>query len=215
MKFQELVDHFRTAPFFELEEVRALATCSDSQLANQLSQWVQQGKLMRCRSGKYLLEDRYRTFTPSTYYVANYLYRPSYVSLTTAFQFYGLIPEAVGLVQSVTPRQGREWSTELADFSYRSIKRARFWGYHRETLDALPAQNRFLIADPEKSLLDLFYLQTGEWTRGRLSAMRFQSLEKFDPDRLRRYSERFESPKVSRAADRFLELYSGELTGER
>ncbi len=215
MKFNNLVDHFRAAPFFELQEVRALAACSDSQLANQLSQWVEQGRLIRCRKGKYLLGARYRSFTPSSYYVANYLYRPSYVSLSTALQFYGLIPEAVGVVQSVTPRHGQKWSTDLAEFSYRSIKRGRFWGYHRETTDALPAQNKFLIADPEKALLDVFYLRTGEWTRERLSAMRFQSVEEVDGGRLRRYAERFDSPRVARASDRFLELYSGDFDGER
>ncbi|MFW5915674.1 MAG: type IV toxin-antitoxin system AbiEi family antitoxin domain-containing protein [Planctomycetota bacterium] len=215
MKFERLVDHFRNNPFFEWESVRALASCSDSQLANQLSQWADQGKVIRCRKGKYLLSDRYRVLTPSVYYVANYLYRPSYVSLATALQFYGLIPEAVELIQSVTPRHGREWSTKLADFSYRSIKRERFWGYHRESIDALSTQNRFLIADPEKALLDLFYLRSGAWTRERLGEMRFQSLEHIDVDRLQSYTNRFASPKVSRAVDRFTGLYSGELTGER
>ncbi|MFP4029601.1 MAG: hypothetical protein ACLFWL_17620 [Candidatus Brocadiia bacterium] len=215
MFFQELVQYFADRPFFELKELREVARTSESQLANQLSQWTQQGKVLRLRRGKYLLRVPYRKFTPSTYYVANYLYRPSYVSLSTALQHYGLIPEAVAMTQSVTPRHGREWTTDLGPFSYRSIKRERFWGYREEVLDRLPAQNRFMIARPEKALLDLIYLQKGEWTRERLREMRFQSIESLDPGRLQQYAERFDSPKVSRATDRFLELYWGEFTGER
>lgn len=207
MKLDQLIQRFADRPFFELRELREMADTSESQLTNQLSQWAQRGKILRLRRGKYLLGPHYRKFTPSIYYVANYLYRPSYVSLSTALQFHGLIPEAVAMTQSVTPRHGREWANDLGEFSYRSIKRDRFWGYREEVLDRLPAQNRFLIARPEKALLDLVYLQKGEWTDERLRAMRFQSIDSIDPDRLREYGERFESPKVERAALRFVDLF--------
>ena len=209
MKFDQLFRSFANRPFFELSELRQVAATSDGQLANQLSQWTRQGKVLRLRRGKYLLGPYYRKVTPSIYYVANYLYRPSYISLSTALQFHGLIPEAVAITQSVTPRHGREWATDLGQFSYRSIKRDRFWGYREEVLDKLPSQNRFMMARPEKAFLDLVYLQKGEWTHNRLSAMRFQSLESLDADRLQRYAERFDSPKVKRAVQRFLDAFAG------
>ena len=211
MNFEKLIQHFADRPFFELRELRQVAATTESQLTNQLSEWAQQGKVLRLRRGKYLLGPHYRKFTPSTYYVANYLYRPSYVSLSTALQFYGLIPEAVAMTQSVTPRHGREWASDLGQFFYQSIKRDRFWGYQEEVLDKLPAQNRFMIARPEKAFLDLVYLQKGEWTRERLVEMRFQSIESIDPERLQQYAERFDSPKVVRAAERFLDVSSGDF----
>ena len=212
MKFEKILQEFSGNPFFELRELRSLAPESDSQLMNQLSQWVKQEKLVRLRKGKYLLSSTYRKFTPSTYYISNYLYRPSYVSLATALQFYDLIPEAVAPVQAITTRHGREWTNELGRFEYRKIKQERFWGYREEVLGKIPAQNRFLVARPEKAILDLMYIQNGEWTKERIIEMRFQSLESLNFDRFQEYSERFNSPKIKRAARRFVELYAKELT---
>jgi len=212
MKFEKILQEFSGNPFFELRELRSLAPESDSQLMNQLSQWVKQEKLVRLRKGKYLLSSTYRKFTPSTYYISNYLYRPSYVSLATALQFYDLIPEAVAPVQAITTRHGREWTNELGRFVYRKIKQERFWGYREEVLGKIPTQNRFLVARPEKAILDLMYIQNGEWTKERIIEMRFQSLESLNFDRFQEYSERFNSPKIKRAARRFVELYAKELT---
>ncbi len=212
MKFEKILQEFSGNPFFELRELRSLAPESDSQLMNQLSQWVKQEKLVRLRKGKYLLSSTYRKFTPSTYYISNYLYRPSYVSLATALQFYDLIPEAVAPVQAITTRHGREWTNELGRFVYRKIKQERFWGYREEVLGKIPTQNRFLVARPEKAILDLMYIQNGEWTRERMTEMRFQSLESLNFDRFQDYSKRFNSPKIKRAARRFVELYAKELT---
>jgi len=211
MKFETIIEKFSGAPFFELEEVRQISNEPESQIANQLSQWTKQDKIVRLRRGKYLLGSQYRKFTPSSYYISNYLYRPSYVSLETALQYYDLIPEAVGLVQAVTPKHGREWSNESGRFAYRSIKNDRFWGYRDDRLDSIPSQNRFFIAKPEKAILDLIYLSNGEWTRERINQMRFQSFETLDYETLQKFSDKFHSPRLERATRRFIDLYEKEL----
>lgn len=211
MKFDDLIREFSEKPFFELGDVRQISSRSEGALKNQLSRWVKQGKLIRLRREKYLLGSDYRKFTPSTYYIANYLYRPSYVSIASALQYYDLIPEAVAEVQSVTPKHGREWGTDLGRFEYRSIKQDRFWGYREDVLDQLPDQNWFFIAEPEKAILDLMYFGNGEWTGERLSQMRFQGLDNINVTRFREYSEKFDSPRLKRAVERFLDLHKGEL----
>jgi len=210
MKFEKLVEKFSEAPFFELEEIREISTDSGSQLNNQLSQWTKQDKILRLRRRKYLLGSQYRKFTPSNYYISNYLYRPSYVSLETALQYYDLIPEAVATVHSVTPKHGREWQNDLGRFVYRSVKRDRFWGYREDRLDSIPSQNRFFIARPEKAILDLIYLNNGEWTKARLREARFQSLEILDYEILQKFANKFDSPRVERATKRFVEVYKKE-----
>ena len=207
MRFDEIIENFRARPYFELREVLAISGDQPKSLKNQLSGWVGSGKLERFRRGKYLLAEPYRMRTPSVYYVSNCLLRPSYVSLHTALQCHGMSPEAVGVEQAISPKHGRSWETELAVFEYRSIKQDRFWGYEeyshsREKL----AQDRFLMAVPEKALVDLFYYQPGEWTEARLAQMRFQNFERVEPDLLIEYAKRFDSPKVSTACRRFLAL---------
>ncbi len=207
MKYQEIVENYCSRPYFELREVLAVSEDQPKSLKNQLSNWVRSGKLVRLRRGKYLLAKPYRMRTPSVYYVSNCLLRPSYVSLQTALQFHGMIPEAVTVVQAVSPKHGRSWENELGDFEYRSIKQERFWGYRKYSRSEEAAtQDQFLMARPEKALLDLFYYQPGDWTKKRLRQMRFQSFDRVDAETFRRYNERFDSPKVSTACRRFLAI---------
>lgn len=205
MDFRHLVDAFRDRPFFESRELAMLFDEPAGQVQARLSRWVRQGKLVQLRRGRYLLPERYRREEASVFYVANYLYRPSYVSLETALEHYGLIPEAVGVTLSVSPLHGREWHTPMGIFRYRSIRDDRFWGYQEERLTRAGdrgRQGRFLIAHLEKAILDLFYLEPGEWTKERLEALRLQNLGSVEPDRLRDFAARFGSPKVERAAGR-------------
>lgn len=211
MKFEKLIEEFSGSPFFEFKEIRQISTDSETQLKNQLSQWTKQGKLERLRRGKYLLGSQYRKFTPSTYYISNYLYRPSYVSLETALQYYDIIPEAVAPVLAVTPKHGRQWANALGRFEYRSIKQDHFWGYRENTIKNIPTQNRFFIAEPEKAILDLIYFRNGEWTRERISETRFQSFQNLDQKKLHKYATRFDSPRIERAVKRFIDLYEKEL----
>ena len=211
MKFETIIEKFSGTPFFELEEVRQLSNESESQITNQLSQWTKQDKIVRLRRGKYLLGSQYRKFTPSSYYISNYLYRPSYVSLETSLQYYDLIPEAVGLVQAVTPKHGREWSNDYDRFVYRSMKGARFWGYREDRLESIPSQNRFFIARPEKAILDLIYLNNGEWAKERIRETSFQTLEILNYETLKMFSDKLQSPRQKRATKRFIGLYEKEL----
>jgi predicted transcriptional regulator of viral defense system len=212
MKFEHLLEYVGERPYFELREVLAWSDDSPKSLKNQLSGWTQAGKVTRLRRGKYLLAEPYRTQMPSVYYVSNALLHPSYVSLHTALQYHGMIPEAVGQIQAVTPKHGRTWETPVGTFRYRSIKQERFWGYDKQsTQKRPPPQQSFFMARPEKCLLDLFYLQTGEWTAERLREMRLQHLEVVDSDKLETFADRFDSPKVTRGCRRLLSLHEEDM----
>jgi predicted transcriptional regulator of viral defense system len=211
MKFENLVKKFASRPYFELKEVLALDDSQPKTIKNQLSKWSQDNRIMRVGRGKYLLNKTFRKQTPSVYYIANQLLRPSYVSMHTALQFHGLIPEAVFLIQSMTPRHGRMQKTDLGTFKYHSIKQERFWGYKKySTSDKNYLQNSFFMARPEKALLDLFYSQKGEWPKERISEMRFQNLEKINFKTLEDFKERFSSPRISRAGNNFILLHREE-----
>jgi len=67
----------------------------------RLSRWRSQGKLIQLRRGRYLLSEEHRRFEVADFYIANCLYRPSYVSLQSALEHYDMIPEAVGMAPFV------------------------------------------------------------------------------------------------------------------
>lgn len=216
MKFTDLMTSFRDRPFFESRDLKIYFSVPDDQVGIVLSRWVKQGKIVQLRKSKYLLAEPYRRKPASQEFIANYLYRPSYVSLQRALYFYNLIPEAVGPVQSVTPRGTRSWETEEGVYEYRSIKKERFWGYHKQAYSSDPApQEYFLIARPEKALLDTFYFHQNEWTEERIREMRFQNREKINFKRLNKYTEKFASPRIDRAVGKFVEIYRKEPGNER
>ena len=209
MKFERLLHSFQKRPFFETKELTMLFDEPAPQIQARLSHWVAKGKLIQLRRGRYTLSEKFWYQQPSTYYISNYLYRPSYVSLHSALEFHGLIPEAVGMIQALTPKQTQRWITPIGTFHYRSIKQERFFGYRQYSLNgkgSLSNQRRFLMAFPEKALLDLFYLSEGEWTSERIEEMRIQNLRELDFTRFQRYAKRFNSPKVERAAFNLLNL---------
>ena len=129
MKFIEIVKLFQDRPFFEAGEVRIAFDEPSLQIEARLSRWANEGKIVRLRRKRYLLAGEYRRREPSIEYISNLLYRPSYISLRTALEIYGLIPEAVKILESTTTKKTAEWNTPIGTFKYYSIKTERFWGY--------------------------------------------------------------------------------------
>jgi hypothetical protein len=104
----------------------------------------------------------------------------------------------------VTPRVPRRFENPYGVFDYRNIKQDGFFGFQSVGVGA----RKFLIAQPEKALLDHWHLTAGEWTPERLEEMRYQHVEQIDADRLRRHSQRFRSPRLDRAVQRWLQMTS-------
>lgn len=221
MKLETLNERFSDRPFFETRQVVAMFGEPKPQVQARLSRWVAAGKLVRLRRGWYLLPAAARRAEASVYHISNYLLRPSYISLHSALEYHALIPEAVAHVQALTPKHGSRWDTPVGTFQYRSIAQSRFFGYReyswqarsttRPQLPAAAAQQSFLMARPEKAVLDLFYCAGGGWSKERIDGMRFQNVDAINGDRLLEYAQRFGSPKVVRAAGRFLLLHEAEL----
>lgn len=121
---------------------------------NNIVRWTKKGYLIRLRQGYYAFPE-YKAKPDFALYFANRIYRPSYVSLHTALAFYGMIPEAVLQITSVTSLKTASFSNDFGDYSYKSIKEDLMFGYNLKPF----ADGRTLqLASPEKALLDLLYL---------------------------------------------------------
>ena len=121
---------------------------------NNFVRWVKKGLLIRLRQGFYTFPD-YKNKPDFTLFFANRIYRPSYISLHTALAFYGIIPEAVVQITSVTSLKTASFQNELGEFEYKSIREELMFGYDFKTI----ANGQSIkLARPEKALLDLLYL---------------------------------------------------------
>jgi hypothetical protein len=157
----------------------------------------------------YTLSNTYRRVPVTPAVLANALYRPSYLSGLWALGHYDLILERVIRFTSVTPRAPRRFENPFGVFDYRNIKQNGFFGF----ASAGVGEQKFLVAEPEKALLDHWHLTEGEWTSERLEEMRYQHVARVDVERLRLYAQRFRSPRLDRAVKRWLQLASGAEEG--
>jgi len=121
---------------------------------NSISRWVKEGKLIQLRQGMYAFPEALQD-GDAPFYIANKLYAPSYVSIHSALAFYGMIPEAVVQITSVSSRKTSFFENELGQFSYHTIKKEAMFGYTIEQSAFHPTWG-MLIADTSKQdMLDL------------------------------------------------------------
>lgn len=110
------------------------------------------GEIIRVKRGLYVVNPEVTGKTLSTELIASHLLAPSYLSMSSALRYYGLIPEAVYTMQSMTVKHSKDFDTPLGRFEYTFISRASF------PIGVTTIKKEgyaFLIASPEKALCDL------------------------------------------------------------
>lgn len=119
---------------------------------HKIADLVNAGKLIRLKRGLYVVSPAVSGQLLSTELIANHLYGPSYVSMESALRYYGLIPESVYVVQSMTMKRSRQFKNSLALFDYTFCSDDYFpLGIRLEQKETCT----FMIASPEKALCDL------------------------------------------------------------
>ncbi|MFC2161206.1 hypothetical protein ACFLRX_06090 [Acidobacteriota bacterium] len=201
MKWNELLRIVGKEPVFHSSLLR-VGLIDPIDLGRQLSRWVKSGKLIQIRRSLYALSEQYRKTTPHLFFVANSLKKGSYISLQSALEYHGLIPEYVPTVMSVTTGRPETLSTPLGTFSFRHIKKDLFFGY--EIINFKDDQ-LVSIATPEKALLDLIYLTPGSDNFDYLRELRLQNLDTINVVHMKNLSFQTKSQKLQRAL-RLLDL---------
>jgi len=198
MKYQDLTSLIKTPIFSKNDIVLAGGKIFDY----QLTRWVKKGYLLKVKNGIYIFKRDYEKIRGEE--IAAAIYQPSYLSLESALSAYGFIPEMVYAYVSVTGKINRTFDNEFGHFIYRHLKSELFWGYR----EIKTGTGRYLIAEPEKALLDYFYLNLSKIN----SESDFENL-RFNEDRLReilnrekfvKYLQAFQIKKLKRWANRCL-----------
>jgi predicted transcriptional regulator of viral defense system len=136
---------------FSLQDLK-IQGCHVSSL--QLTRWVDKGYLIKLKNGVYLFADRKEQTLKE--YIAFSIYQSSYISLEWALSLYGMIPEVVYSVTSVTSRTSRKYENAMGVFIYRHLKNNLFFGYTKINKNG----QVYLLAEREKALLDYIYLNS-------------------------------------------------------
>jgi hypothetical protein len=141
--------------------------------------------------------------------VANELYKPSYLTGVWALSYYGLIPGKAMIFTSAVTRVPRSFDNSLGTFQYFHLKREYFFGLSSRTIGA----EEIWLAEPEKALIDFWYLNAGRWTVERMAEMRFQGFDQVDRERLRSYVSTFNAPRLEIAVWNWTQLSKNEGEG--
>lgn len=149
MTYFELRDKI-DRPYFTLADAGKFFPNEDFRV--QLHRFVKKGYLISPKRGLYLFPKA----KIDELELARLLYSPSYISLETALNYYGMIPDIPLSVTSVTTVTTKKIKTDFGQFYYQKIKPELFFGYK-----IIPAQDEGVIcmASPEKALLDFEYLR--------------------------------------------------------
>lgn len=171
-----------------------------------ITYWIKKGYVIKLRNGWYAFAECLAQ-PDFSQYIANRIYRPSYISLHTALSHYGMIPEAIIKITSVTTLKTAEFSNRFGIYSYRTIKPELMFGYEPKPMTD---GRTILFASPEKALLDLlyiypFYSSTEDMLDLRLDEDYMQ--DDFNKERFMQYADKMESPALNARIKTLIEAY--------
>ena len=196
---------------FSVHQARA---CFPEFDRNNLTRWSQRGLLIKLRRGWYAFPEMLRRPDFSRY-VACRIYRPSYISLHTALNIYGMIPEAVTDITAVTTLKTAHFENRFGQYFYQNMKPSMYFGCKPVVLPPAtsavgsPVQT-WLLAYPEKALLDLLYLYPfydGEAELEQLRLDEYFMTEELDIDRLAEYRRKIGCKALDSRVMKLLRIY--------
>jgi len=203
MTFLEFKDKMFDLACFNIYQVYAWKPDFDR---NNLTRWAKKGYLIRLRQGHFAFAE-YKNKPDFPLYFANRIYRPSYISLHTALSFYGMIPEAVVQITSVTSLKTTSFANDFGEYSYKNVKENLLFGYELKPM----ADNRTIqFATPEKALLDLLYLYPFYDSQQELEELRLDEdylHDNLNMDSLAKYCARFKSKALNHRVKLLFKTY--------
>lgn len=136
----------RSIPLFSLNEIGAILAIDNRQTLYKRIQRLTQNKILeKLMKGKY----HCTLNSVSDFTIANFLYQPSYISMQSALSFHSIMTGFSYQITSISVKKPKNFIIDKKDFIYSKITPKLFWGWEKK--------EDFLIAKPEKALLDYIY----------------------------------------------------------
>ncbi len=145
------------------------------------------GLIEPVKKGLYIAGRSLGAERPESTLIANHILGPSYVSMESALAHYGLIPEKVFAVTSMTTKASRKFHTNIGLYTYTTLP-LPYYAFGLATV-SLSKDQQVIMAIPEKALYDKIVTTAGITLRSQSSAkdyifgnlrMEEEDLAKFD-----------------------------------
>ena len=161
---KNLLEQLKSLPHFNKNTVYQLGKqlgLKNTTIDTYISRFLKYKEILQLKKGLYVSADFFeknRTDISYSFYLANILRTPSYVSSWAALQYYNLATEAIHSITSVTLKVTRDYQTKAGNFAYQSIKKEFFSDF-----SLVKGKFDFFIASPSKALFDLLYFRTRQF----------------------------------------------------
>ena len=165
-----ILPHFSKSTIYQLGNQLGL---KNTTVNTYISRFLKRKDILSLRRGLYISADFFaknKSDISYSFYLANIIRTPSYVSSWTALQYYNLTTEKIPWqLISITPKVTRKYEVRgVGTFSYQSIKKELFSNY-----SLVKGKFDFFIASPSKALFDLLYFRTHQFR-----SIKFDDIEK-------------------------------------
>ncbi|KKP59624.1 MAG: hypothetical protein UR53_C0001G0124 [Candidatus Magasanikbacteria bacterium GW2011_GWC2_34_16] len=174
MKYREiLIEQLKPLPYFDKKAIYQLSEqygLKNTTVDTYISRSLKRKDIIPLKKGLYVSADFYnknKNDISYSFYIANILRTPSYISSWTALQYYDLATEAIHITTSITPKITRSYKTKAGNFTYQSIQKELFSNF-----SLIKGNFDFFIASPSKALFDLLYFKTRQFR-----SVRFENIK--------------------------------------
>jgi predicted transcriptional regulator of viral defense system len=205
MNYIKLRDSLKDFTIFSLQDI---LQDDPSFHRRRLNDWQNKGYIKKVIKGFYIFSDLALN-EDVLFEISNRIYKPSYVSLEFALSYYDLIPESAYGVTSVSTRRTYKFITSIGEFSYKTIRPDLYFGYFIQAYN----QKGFKIAQPEKAILDYFYLNPDLKNEKDFESLRMNPgifFEKIDTKKLMDHLKIFSQKSLRDRVSRFLDYLNAQ-----
>lgn len=159
-----------TKSLFTTKDIGILLEINNKRTLEQnIKKLIESEILTPLERGKYFLTKS----NISDFSISQFIYSPSYISLETALNIYGILSQFPFEITSITLKKSVTKTIQSKTFKYSHIQKSLFTGYIKK--------EDYLIATPEKALFDYLYLCSKSIkTESYLNEMDFEIIKKKD-----------------------------------
>jgi hypothetical protein len=157
MSFQEAIQAYAEQPI--TKQILLDVLKEYKRPFDKIDELVRHQMLLQIKRGLYIAGPKLSIAPPEPFLIANHLYGPSYVSLDTALSYWGLIPERVYEISSITTNNSKTYKTAVGRFSYKKMP-LPYYSFGIKQVQ-LTSKQTVLMASQEKALCDKIITTSG------------------------------------------------------
>lgn len=159
--------HDKKISLFDIADAKKIFGVEKENTLYKLLQRLERSEVIkRVVKGKY----QFLLREVNDFELANFLVNPSYISLESALSFYGILPQFPYTITSITPFKSQRIICGDKEYEFTHLESKYFFSFVKK--------DNFLIATPEKALLDELYFMAKKLRKVHFEDLDLKTIDK-------------------------------------